>query len=146
MSKKTGFRTTKIIETNIPNTQPSGNWVGNSIPITYLNKGIYLCNYNLGIQSNGGATLLAMTVAVTSVLEWTDVNSNIIISTPATGNLVTAPNQPVYQSCSNVFTVDTNNTPIFLMINCNVDVGSWGTTLTQSNQNNIILFTRLGNV
>lgn len=144
MSIKTGIKTIDIKINNIPNTQPNGNWIGNATPITYLNKGMYLCNVNLGIASSGGATTMSYTIAVTTVLPWVDVNTNIVVSTPATGNLTTSAILPVYQSCSNACTIDVDNTPIYLMIFCNVDVGNWGTTIATPNQNNIISFTKIG--
>ena len=146
MSIKTGMKTTNIKINNIPNTQANGNWIGNAVPITNLNKGMYLCNVNLAIASSGGAATMTYTIAVTTVLPWVDVNTNIIISTPNTGNLTTSAILPVYQSCSNVCIIDVDNTPIYLMIQCNVNVGNWGTTIAAPNQNNIISFTKIAPV
>lgn len=146
MASKTGYHIVRIKVNNIPNTQPNGNWSGNPNPVGYLNKGVYFCDFNVGLQSAGGATIQTMTVAVTSTLAWVDVNSNIIVSTPNTGNVVVSATQPSLYSMCNVCIIDTDNTPIFLMITSNVNVGTWGTTIANNPMVNIISFTKIGNV
>ena len=146
MASKTGYDTIRIKVNNIPNTQPNGNWSGNPNPVGYLNKGVYFCDFNVGLQSAGGATTQTMTVAVTSTLEWADVNSNIIISSPNTGNRVVSATQPLLYTMCNVCIIDTDNTPIYLMITSNVNVGTWGTTIANNPMVNIISFTKIGNV
>jgi hypothetical protein len=143
MSIKTGFKSIRV-PVIIPNTQPNGDWIGVNTPITYLNKGVYFCNYNIAIASVGGATTIAATLAVTSVLPWTNVNTNIIMSSPNTGNLATSPALPLYQNMCNVVSIDTDNTPIYVYMTVNVNLGNWGTTIASSNQNNVITFTQIG--
>lgn len=146
MSAKTNYTSIRMKVNNIPNTQPNGNWSGNATPIGYLNRGVYFCNYNVALQSAGGATVQTMTVAVTSVLQWADVNSNIIVSSPNTGNIVVSATQPAFYNMCNVCIITTDNTPIFLMITSNVNVGTWGTTIPNNTTSNIITFTKIGNV
>lgn len=146
MSLKTSYNTIRINVNGIPNTQLNGDWSGNPNPVGYLNKGVYFCNLNIGLQSNGGATIQTMTVAVSSVLPWVDGNSNIIMSSPNTGNRVVSATQPLYYPMCNVCIIDTDNTPIYLMITSSVNVGTWGTTISGSQQANIISFTKIGNV
>lgn len=146
MASKTGYNTVRIKVNNIPNTQPNGNWSGNPNPVGYLNKGVYFCDFNVGLQSAGGSSVQTMTVAVTSTLAWVDVNSNIIVSSPNTGNVVVSATQPSYYNMCNVCIIDTDNTPIFLMITSNVNVGTWGTTIANNPMVNIISFTKIGNV
>ena len=146
MASKTGYRNIQMKVNNIPNTQPNGQWIGTTTPVGYLNKGVYFCNFNVGLQSAGGATIQNMTVAVSSVLEWNDVNSNIIVSSPNTGNRVVSATQPLLYNMCNVCIIDTDNTPIFLMITCNVNVGTWGTIIANNPLVNIITFTKIGNV
>lgn len=143
MSIAGGFQSTRINMGKISNTQINGNWIGNPNPITYLNRGTYFCNMNIALQSAGGATIQSMTVAVTSGLPWVDINSNIIISTPNTGNMVVSSTIPLYYNACNVCIINTDITPIYLMITSNVNVGTWGTTLPNSNQTNIITFTKI---
>lgn len=144
MSIKTGFKSIRV-PVIIPNTQPNGTWTGVNTPITYLNKGVYFCNYNPSVATVGGATLISGLLAVSSVLPWTDVNTNIIMSSPNIGNLTTSATIPLYQNMCNVVIIDTDNTPIYLYITVTVNLGNWGTTIA-NNQNNIITFTQIGNL
>jgi hypothetical protein len=146
MSIKTNYTSISMKVNNIPNIQPNGQWNGTTIPIGFLGRGMYFCNFNVGLQSAGGATIQSMTVAVSSVFEWNDVNSNIIISSPNTGNRAVSATQPLLYSMCNVCIIDTDNTPIFLMITCNVNIGTWGTIVANNPLVNIITFTKIGNV
>lgn len=146
MSIKTNYTSIRMKVNNIPNTQPIGNWSGNATPVGYLNKGVYYCNFNVGLQSSGGATIQTMTVAITSVLQWSDANSNIIASSPNTGNMVVSATQPLLYSMCNVCVIDSDNTPIFLFITTSLDIGTWGTTIANNPMVNIISFTKIGNL
>lgn len=146
MASKTGYNVIRVKLNNIPNTQPNGNWSGIGTPVTYLNRGVYFCDYNVGLQSAGGATIQTMTVAIASVLPWTDVNSNIIVSSPNTGNMIVSATQPLLYSMCNVCTIDTDNTPIYVFITSSVNVGTWGTTIPNNPMVNIVSFTKIGNV
>jgi hypothetical protein len=141
MASKTGYKTI-FIKLLIPNTQPSGGWSGISTPITYLDKGTYFCNLNIQyVVGSGTGNISSTLTAVTSDLEWADVNCNIICSSPNTGAMGIALTQPMIQQISNTFTLTQNNVPIYLKLECNL-TGTWGTTVSNSTLN-VLSFTKI---
>ena len=143
MASRTGYQTI-FLKPNVPNTQPSGVWSGVATPITYLDRGTYLCNFNVSyIVGSGVGNITQTLTAVTADLQWTDVNCNIITSTPNTGALGSTLTQPLRQVISNIFTLENNNTPIFLYLECSL-TGTWGLTTVEPNLN-VICFTKISN-
>lgn len=141
MASKTGYKTI-FVKITLPNTQPSGKWSGNNTPITFLDKGTYFCNMNVEYAVGSGSGNITLTLtAITSDLNWDDVNSNVICSSPNTGAMGVALTQPMRQQLGNTFTLTQNNVPIYLHLECNL-TGVWGTTVSNSTLN-IISFTKI---
>ena len=141
MASKTGYKNI-LLKLNIPNTQPSGTWSGVGNPITYLDKGTYLCSLNVQYVVGSGTGNISQTLtAITTMLPWTDVNTNVICSSPNTGAMGTALTQSMVQNLANTFTVTVDNTPIYIYLQCTL-TGTWDLTVTNSNLN-VISFTKL---
>lgn len=142
MASKTGYKNI-LLKLNIPNTQPSGTWSGVNTPITYLDKGTYLCSLNVQYVVGSGSSNITQTLtAITTMLPWADVNTNVICSSPNTGAMGIALTQPMIQNLANTFTVTSDNTPIYLNAECTL-TGTWGLTIGVYSNLNVISFTKL---
>lgn len=142
MASKTGYKNI-LLPLNIPNTQPSGTWSGVNTPITYLDKGTYLCSLNIQYVVGSGSSNITQTLtAITTMLPWSNVNTNVICSSPNTGAMGSALTQPMIQNLANTFTVTADNTPIYIQLQCNL-TGSWGLTIGVYSNLNVISFTKL---
>jgi hypothetical protein len=142
MASKTGYKNI-LLKLNIPNTQPSGTWSGVNTPITYLDKGTYLCSLNVQYVVGSGTGNITQTFTnITTMFPWSDNNTNVICSSPLTGAMGIALTQPMVQNLANTFTVTSDNTPIYIQLQCNL-TGTWGLTINNNSNLNVISFTKL---
>ena len=142
MALRTGFKPHSVVSINIPNTQPSGDWSGISTPITTLDSGVYYFTYNISYVPVGVGPISNTFTAITTVFPWIDANTNIVCSTPNTGQLGGINTDILYQSLSGTAIITTDNTPVYLKLYCAV-TGTWGTILPTSNQLNRIIILKL---
>jgi hypothetical protein len=142
MAIRNGFKPHSVVAINIPNTQISGDWSGISTPITTLDSGVYYFTYNISYVPIGVGPISTTLTAITTVLPWVDVNTNIVCSSPNTGHLGGGNEAIMYQSLSGTAIITTDNTPVYLKLYCAV-TGTWGSILPTSNQLNRIVILKL---
>lgn len=145
MSIRNGFDSTRVLLNNIPDTQPSGVWIGNSIPITSLNRGVYIVNYNIAYQCNGVGPITNSQTVITSNASYTN-NGQIIVSNSPTGQMGAVGNNPMRYTLSNTFIISTDNTPIYVYLSCTLTGATWGTININEQQLNTIAFTKISSL
>lgn len=145
MSVKNGLQNIRIPVNSIPNTQPSGQWVGNNDVITILEKGVYICNYTVAYYPSIGGQITNTQTIITKDLP--DIGGgHIIACSPLTGDLGLGINEPLRQSLCNTFVITNDGTAIYLYLSCTVGGGTWGTTNPLGQNINIINFMRLSSL
>lgn len=142
MSIKNGFDSIRILLNNIPDTQPSGVWSGNNTIRTYLNKGIYIVNYNVSYQCNGIGPITDSQTVITAGASYTN-NGQIIVSNSPTGQMGAVGNNPMRYTLSNTFIIYNDATPIYVYLSCTLTGATWGTINNNEQQLNSITFTRV---
>lgn len=141
MATRNGFQSTRILLNAIPNTQPSGTWSGNNTPITFLDKGVYFCNFNVAYACGGTGPITNSQTAICINAPFTS-GGIIVASTPITGQMGMSGANSLKQIVSNTFYITANNTPIYVYLSCTL-TGPWGTTNPQDIGLNIVSFTQL---
>jgi hypothetical protein len=145
MAVRNGLKTTRISLNSIPNTQISGQWVGNYDVITLLDKGIYICNYTVAYYPSVGGQITNSQTILTKDLP--DIGGGHIIScSPLTGTLGLGVNEAMRQSLCNTFVITQDNTAIYLYLSCTLGGGTWGTTNALETNLNVINFTKLSSL
>jgi len=145
MSVRSGFDSIRVLLNNIPNTQVSGVWSGNNNMQTYLNRGVYIVNYNVSYVCNGtGPTTNTQTV-ITSGASFTN-NGQIIVGTSPTGQMGSIGNNGQRYTLSNTFVITTDNTPIYVYLSCTLTGATWGTVNANEVQMNIVSFTKISSL
>lgn len=144
MSIATGFQTIRILLNNIPNTQPSGTWVGNATPITYLDRGVYFVNYNVSYECAGPGPITNSQTAICIDAPFIGAGK-IIATTPITGPMGLSGTNSMRMTLSNTAVITTDNTPIYMYLSCTI-TGPWGTINPQDSNLNILSFTKLSSL
>lgn len=125
------------LNTLVPNTQVSGNWVGNGLQLTTLDKGLYLANLIVNFQLGSGAGNISNCLCAI----YTNASSpNRFLGMPTSKFGCTGTILPK-QSMSNIVYIDADNTPIYLFLSCNL-TGTWGLTDTVDPLNQLV-FTKI---
>ena len=106
-----------------PTNQTGNNWVGNTTPVTYLDKGSYSILYNYGFVATVGS--------ITSVLSVITIDGPL--GTPSAQEIASnSPTGPMgggvfIQSIQNNIYIEQDNTPIYLGIIVSFTAGTiWG--------------------
>ncbi len=118
MSVATGLEVQRI--PIIPLNQTTGDWTGNGVPITYLNKGVYSIMYNYGFNANAGS-ITSTFAMITSNQPYLTAGYKTLVSSPYTGLMGSA---VFIQSMMNNVVIDTDNTPIYLTITNTITAGT----------------------
>lgn len=145
MSIKNGFDSVRVLLNNIQNTQPSGVWSGNNTIQTYLNKGIYIANYNVSYICNGTGPITNSQTVITAGSSFTN-NGQIIVGTSPMGQLGNLGNNNQRYTLSNTFIITTDNTPIYVYLSCTLTLATWGTVNVNEQAMNIISFTKISSL
>jgi hypothetical protein len=145
MSVKNGLQNIRISVNSIPNTQLSGQWVGNNDVITILEKGVYICNYTVTYYPSIGGQITNSQTIITKDLPNIG-GGHIIACSPLTGSFGLGINEPLRQSLCNTFVINNDNTAIYLYLSCSIGGGTWGTTNPLDTNINIINFMRLSSL
>ena len=144
MSIAQGFPTTRILLNNIPLTQPSGVWSGNNTPITYLNRGTYLCNFNVSYIVNGTGPITNTQTYVSLYAPPGGSTSQVICASPQTGQMGLTGSNSMKQTISNTFQVVSDQVPVYVYLNCVLTGATWGTLLVSEVNLNILTITQIG--
>ena len=145
MSVRNGFDSIRVLLNNIPNTQPSGVWSGNNNIQTYLNKGIYIVNYNVSYGCNGtGPTTNTQTV-ITAGASFTK-NGQIIVGTSPTGQMGSLGANGQRYTLSNTFVISADATPVYVYLSCTLTGATWGTVNIAEQSMNIVSFTKISSL
>lgn len=145
MAIRSGFDSIRVLLNNITNNQPSGVWSGNNNIQTYLNKGIYIVNYNVSYNCNGTGPITNSQTVITSGASFTN-NGQIIVGTSPMGQLGNLVNNNQRYTLSNTFIISGDATPIYVYLSCTLTGATWGTTNVNEQQMNIISFTKISSL
>ena len=122
----------------LPLNQLTGDWTGNTTPITYLNKGSYSFMYNYGFLANTGS--ITSTLAIITLYQpYLTAGYKEVVSSPETGIMGGA---VFIQSIMNNVYIPIDNTPVYLNIINTITAGTnWSIQL--NNQKYTKFFNRV---
>jgi hypothetical protein len=144
MSIAGGFPTIRVLLNNIAITQPSGVWSGNTTPVTYLNRGTYICNFNVSYIVSGTGPITNTQTQVSLYDTPGGATSQVICSSPQTGQMGLAGTNAMRQTISNTFQVTADQVPVYVYLNCVLTGATWGTVYPSELNLSILTFTQIG--
>ena len=137
---KTLLNPTTIVNLNnlVPNTQVSGNWVGNGLQLTSIDKGLYLATLTVNFQLGSGVGNISNCLCA---IYTNSASPNRFLGMPTSAFGCTGTILPK-QSMSNIVYIPNDNTGIYLFLSCNL-TGTWGLTDIVDPSLNQLVFTRI---
>ncbi len=144
MSVRTGFPIQRM-KIGGTATNPTGAYVGNNTIVTYINKGTYIVNINIGILPIFSSTITNAQFAVTINYPYGNGLETILCAVNPTGQQGLTANSEVRMTGSNIYKCNQDRTPIYVYITCDSATG-WSMGSQQFDQQllNYLSFTKIG--